>query len=147
MWVWTGMKKVFYAKRSPFYVVGYITIISIIVLVLVCSEAFIVGAMRHIIPAILGLVAVLVSVFYFRLYYEISENYLTIVFGFLKIEIIKSDIVKIEEVKKITKSFALSSKCLCLYYGKSTTRKFNKFYVSPKNENEFIIELKGVSKI
>lgn len=137
------MKKVFYPKRDAFYISAYIIIMLVIITIMVFSELFISGIMRHIMLVIMGIVGVILSVFYFRLKYVVSDSFLTIIFGFLKIDIKKSDILNIEKVKKVTKSFALSRECICIYYGKSQYRKYNKFYLSPKNTEDFINEIGG----
>lgn len=137
------MKKVFYPKRDAFYISAYIVIMLVIVAIMVLAELLIEGTMRHIMLVIMGVVGVILSVFYFRLKYIVSDRFLTIIFGFLKIDIKKSDILNIEKVKKITKSFALSRECICIYYGKSQYRKYNKFYLSPRNTEDFISEIGG----
>lgn len=134
------MSKVFYPRRDAFYIIVYIFIMLSIIAIMVLSELLIEGIMRHIMLVIIGVVGVILSVFYFRLKYIISDNFLTIIFGFLKIDIKKSDVMSIEKTKKITKSFALSRESICVYYGKSQYRKYNKFYISPKNTEEFINE-------
>lgn len=141
--MWFGMKKVFYPKRDAFYISAYIIIVLVIITIMVLAELLIVGTMRHIMLVIMGIAGVILSVFYFRLKYVVSDSFLTIIFGFLKIDIKKSDILNIEKVKKITKSFALSRECLCIYYGKSQYRKYNKFYLSPRNTEDFISEIGG----
>lgn len=137
------MKKVFYPKRDAFYIRAYIIIMLVIIAIMVLAELLIEGTMRHIMLVIMGIAGVILSVFYFRLKYIVSDSFLTIIFGFLKIDIKKSDILNIEKVKKITKSFALSRECLCIYYGKSQYRKYNKFYLSPRNTEDFISEIGG----
>lgn len=137
------MKKVFYPKRDAFYISAYIVIMLVIIAIMVLAELLIEGTMRHIMLVIMGIAGVILSVFYFRLKYIVSDSFLTIIFGFLKIDIKKSDILNIEKVKKITKSFALSRECLCIYYGKSQYRKYNKFYLSPRNTEDFISEIGG----
>lgn len=137
------MKKVFYPKRDAFYISAYIIIVLVIIAIMVLAELLIEGTMRHIMLVIMGIAGVILSVFYFRLKYIVSDSFLTIIFGFLKIDIKKSDILNIEKVKKITKSFALSRECLCIYYGKSQYRKYNKFYLSPRNTEDFISEIGG----
>ncbi len=137
------MKKVFYPKRDAFYISAYIIIVLVIITIMVLAELLIVGTMRHIMLVIMGIAGVILSVFYFRLKYVVSDSFLTIIFGFFKIDIKKSDILNIEKVKKITKSFALSRECLCIYYGKSQYRKYNKFYLSPRNTEDFISEIGG----
>ncbi len=137
------MKKVFYPKRDAFYISAYIVIMLAIIAIMVLAELLIEGTMRHIMLVIMGIAGVILSVFYFRLKYIVSDSFLTIIFGFLKIDIKKSDILNIEKVKKITKSFALSRECLCIYYGKSQYRKYNKFYLSPRNTEDFISEIGG----
>lgn len=137
------MKKVFYPKRDAFYISAYIIVMLVIITIMVFSELFISGIMRHIMLVIMGIVGVILSVFYFRLKYVVSDSFLTIIFGFLKIDIKKSDILNIEKVKKVTKSFALSRECICIYYGKSQYRKYNKFYLSSKNTEDFISEIGG----
>lgn len=141
--MWFGMKKVFYPKRDAFYISAYIVIMLAIIAIMVLAELLIEGTMRHIMLVIMGIAGVILSVFYFRLKYIVSDSFLTIIFGFLKIDIKKSDILNIEKVKKITKSFALSRECLCIYYGKSQYRKYNKFYLSPRNTEDFISEIGG----
>lgn len=137
------MKKVFYPKRDAFYISAYIFIMLVIIAIMVLAELLIEGTMRHIMLVIMGIVGVILSVFYFRLKYIVSDSFLTIIFGFLKIDIKKSDILNIEKVKKVTKSFALSRECLCIYYGKSQYRKYNKFYLLPRNTEDFISEIGG----
>lgn len=141
--MWFGMKKVFYPKRDAFYISAYIIIVLVIITIMVLAELLIEGTMRHIMLVIMGIAGVILSVFYFRLKYIVSDSFLTIIFGFLKIDIKKSDILNIEKVKKVTKSFALSRECLCIYYGKSQYRKYNKFYLSPRNTEDFISEIGG----
>lgn len=137
------MKKVFYPKRDAFYISAYIIIVLVIITIMVLAELLIEGTMRHIMLVIMGIAGVILSVFYFRLKYVVSDSFLTIIFGFLKIDIKKSDILNIEKVKKVTKGFALSRECLCIYYGKSQYRKYNKFYLSPRNTEDFISEIGG----
>lgn len=137
------MKKVFYPKRDAFYISAYIIIVLVIITIIVLAELLIEGTMRHIMLVIMGIAGVILSVFYFRLKYIVSDSFLTIIFGFSKIDIKKSDILNIEKVKKVTKSFALSRECLCIYYGKSQYRKYNKFYLSPRNTEDFISEIGG----
>lgn len=134
------MSKVFYPRRDAFYIIVYIFIMLSIIAIMVLSELLIESIMRHIMLVIIGVVGVILSVFYFRLKYIVSDNFLTIIFGLLKIDIKKSDVMSIEKTKKITKSFALSRESICVYYGKSQYRKYNKFYISPKNTEEFINE-------
>ena len=137
------MKKVFYPKRDAFYISAYIIIVLVIITIMGLAELLIEGTMRHIMLVIMGIAGVILSVFYFRLKYVVSDSFLTIIFGFLKIDIKKSDILNIEKVKKVTKGFALSRECLCIYYGKSQYRKYNKFYLSPRNTEDFISEIGG----
>ena len=143
MWVWFGMNKVFYPKRDAFFISAYIITMLIVIAIMILSELFVKGVLRHIILVIISIAGSILTVFYFRLRYIITDDYLTVIFGFIKIDIKKSDIINIEMVKRITKSFALSRNCICVYYGKSQYRKYNKFYLSPKNTEEFIKEFWG----
>ncbi len=134
------MRKVYKPKRdfcyTSLFAVGLVLCASISVL----SEIFLDSTMRHIIPVILGLLAVLVTLLFVRVKYIVDENYCTIIFGFITFKFKKKDIIFIKQVNKLTKSFSLSKKCLLLSFGKDDTKKFNKIYLSPKDENGFLKE-------
>lgn len=134
------MSNVFKPRRDFCYTLLFALGLVFCVSISVLSEVFLGGIMRHIIPVILGLVAIFMILLFVRVKYIVDENYCTIIFGFITFKFKKKDVVFIKEVNKLTKSFSLSKKCLLLSFGKDETKKFNKIYLSPKDENGFLNE-------
>lgn len=134
------MSNVFKPRRDFCYTLLFVLGLVFCVSIAVLSEVFLEGIMRHIIPVILGIVAIFMVLLFVRVKYIVDEKYCTIIFGFITFKFKKKDIVFIKEVNKLTKSFSLSKKCLLLSFGKDETKKFNKIYISPKDEKGFLNE-------
>lgn len=135
------MSKVYRVKRDAIFTTFLVVIIILCVSISVLAEVFLDSAMRHIIPAILGIVAFLMIILYVRVWYEVDDKNVTIVFGFIRFEIKRRDIINAERINRLTKNFSLAKRCIKLSFGKNERRKFNKVYISPKLENEFLNEL------
>ena len=131
------------AKRSASYIIGYSMVIILLVAVATFFVCFSSSAMRVIVPIIMLGIGGVFTWFFVGLSYTLTDAELIIKFGFVVVKINRMYIINIVEEDKFTLNFALSKKCLTLYYGLSNTRKFNKFYVSPKDTLGFIADLKS----
>lgn len=139
--MWVAMSKIYKAKRDAIFTTFFVVMIILCASISVLAEIFLDSAMRHIIPVILGIVAFFMIILYVRVWYEVDDKNVTIVFGYIRFEIKKSDIINAEKINRLTKNFSLAKRCIELSFGKNERRKFNKVYISPKLEDEFLNEL------
>ena len=79
--------------------------------------------------------------FYFWCFYVLEEDGIAITMGFLNFKIKYNSIKNIEEVRNLKFSFATSHDRVLLSYG-DEKKKWTKVFVSPKNKQEFINEIK-----
>ena len=131
------------AKRSASYIIGYSVVIMLLVAVFIFSVCFFSGAMRVVVPIVTLGIGGVFTWFFVDLSYTLTDTELIIKFGFVVVKINRMYIINVVEEDKFTLNFALSKKCLALYYGLSNTRKYNKFYVAPKDTQGFLLNLKS----
>ncbi len=132
----------FKAKRSLAYTLLYALNIAFVALltafVLITNVTF----LALFLCAIMWLELVVISILFFVCSYTLTPKALILQIGFVRLEIDRLLIIQVTELKKFTLNFSLSLNCLELKYGESDYRRLNRFYISPKKQEEFIGELK-----
>ncbi len=128
----------FNSKRDWFYINVYI--LNFILAGLVCFSLLsqMIDFISILLTILLCIEIIFVSIMFFNCYYLVGSDKIKLVIGFITIDVYIKDITAINKCSNYTFSFALSGKRLELLFGKNKTKKRNKFYVSPKDEESFI---------
>lgn len=117
----------------------WITLILIIISAYLVIMAFFITAPSYIRYMLFSLVSLIVWIYLYT-YYIIDENYLVIRCGPVKIRILYEDIEHVKSTRNLISSMALSIDKVKI---KTNKQGFSVIYISPKNKDMFINELKN----